>query len=111
MSGWTDDLTIPLPPGRTPADVVDLIARLATHPDAFDDVVRALTAEFGLAEDDAEFAFERYGGGLVRASSRIPQNCPPADKDPIAWEAFQRGFADPQLIAALYPQFASRPEQ
>jgi hypothetical protein len=106
VSDWTDDLTVPLPPGRTPADVVDLIVRVATHPDAGDEVVRLLADEFQLSAEDAEFAYDRFCGGLVRAASRNPLNCPPADQDPLAWESFQRGMADPLLVARIYPQFA-----
>jgi hypothetical protein len=106
MPEFTDDLSVPLPPGRTPADVVDLILRVVTRPSDADQAMRQLSDTFGLDMDDAEFVYDRFCGGLVRAASRNPHNCPPADKDPIAWESFQRGIADPHLIGRVHPQFA-----
>jgi hypothetical protein len=105
--GWTDDLSIPLPEGRTVADLVDVTLSLMLRNASEEEVAGVLGAEFGLSADDAEFACERTGGGLVRAATRNPQNCPPADKDPVAWESFQRGVRDPSLIARIYPAFAS----
>lgn len=108
MSGWSDDLTIPLPPGRSVADLVELVLRetLAGTPE--DDVNRRLATGFGLSADDAEFARDRVLGGLVRAASGNPLNCPRRDQDPVAWESFQRGTADPSLLSRVYPQFAPR---
>jgi len=42
----------------------------------------------------------------VRAATRNPANRPAPDKDPIAFESFQRGEADRSLIARIYPEFA-----
>ncbi len=104
---WTDDLSIPMPDGRTVADLVDVTVPLLLTSASEDEVHRVLEARFGLSAEDAEFACERTGGGLVRAATRNPQNCPDADQDPVAWESFQRGMRDPSLIARIYPQFAS----
>jgi hypothetical protein len=51
-----------------------------------------LIDEFGLSADDATLAWDRTFGGLVRASTRNRANCPPQDKDPIAWESFHAGW-------------------
>ncbi|GAA1892795.1 hypothetical protein [Asanoa iriomotensis] len=103
---WTDDLSIALPSGRTVAELVDVTLSLMLRKAAEEEVEAVLGAEFGLSADDAELAHDRTGGGLVRASSGIAENCPPADKDPVAWESFQRGLRDPSLIARVYPEFA-----
>lgn len=104
MPEWTDDLTVPLPPGRTVAEVVDLAAEAVVRGVPGDEVIRLLATEFRLSPDDAEFAYDRFCGGLVRAATKNPQNCPPFDKDPVAWESFHRGVADPSLVAGIYPE-------
>jgi hypothetical protein len=104
MSRWTDDLTIPLPPGRTVGELVDVVLRSTLAGTPADEVERQLTAEFGLSPEDATLARNRAFGGLVRAATRNPQNCPPQDKDPVAWESFQRGTRDPSLVARVRQQ-------
>lgn len=61
-------------------------------------------AEFGLSPDDAELARDRAFGGLDRAATGNPENCPDPVKDPLAWESFHRGIQDPSLVARIYPQ-------
>jgi hypothetical protein len=95
--GWTDDLTVPLPRGRTVAEIVDLVMQSALRNASVDEIERVLIDEFGLSADDATLAWDRTFGGLVRASTRNLANCPPQDKDPIAWESFQRGMSDRSL--------------
>jgi hypothetical protein len=104
--GWTDDMTIRLPPGRTAAEVVDLVLQAALRGTAAEEIELALAREFALNEDDANLARDRTFGGLVRAATRNPANRPAPDKDPIAFESFQRGEADRSLIARIYPEFA-----
>ena len=106
--GWTDDMSVPLPPGRTAAEVVELILQAALQGRADDDIMRRLASEFHLSPDDAALACDRTFGGLVRAATRNPANCPVRDKDPLAWESYQRGMSDPALVARIYPQFASK---
>lgn len=103
---WSDDLTIPLPAPRTIAELVDFVLRCRLDGIDGEEIDELSGAEFGLSLDDAEFARDRVDGGLVRASSGIPANCPPRDQDPIAWESFQRGTNDPSLIARIFPQFS-----
>lgn len=104
--GWTDDMTIRLPPGRTAAEVVDLVLQAALRGTAAEEIELALSREFALNEDDAHLARDRTFGGLMRAATRNPANRPAPDKDPIAFEGFQRGEADRSLIARIYPRFA-----
>jgi hypothetical protein len=106
--GWTDDLRIPLPPGRTVAEVVEFVLQAILRGTSDPDTEQLLEAEFLLSADDASLARDRTLGGLVRAATRNPQNCPPQDKDPVAWESYQRGTRDPSLIARIYPQYAPR---
>jgi len=104
--GWTDDLSIPLRRGRTAAEVVDLALDAARRDLSAEEIVAALVREFGLSDDDARLAWDRTCGGLVRAASRNPGNCPAREKDPLAWESFQRGVRDPSVIARVYPEFS-----
>jgi hypothetical protein len=105
---WTDDMTIRLPPGRTVAEVADLVLQAAQRGVAPEEIERALAGQLGLTEDDACLARDRALGGLVRAATGNPANCPSPEKDPIAWETYQRGTADPSLVARVYPQFSRR---
>jgi hypothetical protein len=104
--GWTDDLSVPLPPGRTVTELVDAVLRSALRAEPAEDMDRLLAVEFGLSAEDAELARDRCFGGLVRAATRNPLNCPAPDKDPVAWESFQRGLRDPSLVASIYPDLA-----
>jgi hypothetical protein len=106
--GWTDDMTIPLPPGRTVEEVVEFVLQAALCRTPDNETERLLAAEFQLSADDAALARDRSFGGLVRAATRNPENCPVRQKDPLAWESFQRGTRDPSLIARIYPQFAPK---
>ncbi len=107
MLEWTEDLTIPLPPGRSVAElVVVLQSALGGMPD--EDVELLLAAEFGLSTEDVELARDRVLGGLVRAATGNPSNCPPQDEDPMAWESFRRGTQDPSLVARIFPQFGPK---
>lgn len=108
MQGWTDDLRIAMPPSRTIADLVDFVLQSAMHGVPAKRIVKRLAKEFDLSKHDAELAVDRSFGGLVRAATRNPLNCPPQDKDPVAWESFQRGSSDPSLVARIYPDLAPK---
>ena len=108
MNGWTDDLSVKLPPGRTVAELVDVILRSALGGVPYEEIDSLLRTEFELSADDAELAWDRCFGGLVRAGTRNTLNCPPPDKDPVAWESFQRGWRDASLLASIYPDMAPK---
>jgi hypothetical protein len=109
LSGWTDDLTIQLPPGRTVTELVEFVLQSALRGTTAEQIDRLFAGEFGLSPDDAELARDRSFGGLVRAATRNPLNCSESGKDPVAWESFQRGMHDPSLVARIFPEFAPRP--
>ncbi|MFG1839565.1 hypothetical protein ACGFH8_14130 [Micromonospora sp. NPDC049175] len=104
MPEWTDDLTIPLPPGRTVAELVDLVLRETLLGTSGDELDQQLVTEFGLSHEDAELARDRSLGGLVRAATGNSRNQPDRGKDPMAWESFERGRRDPSLVARIYPR-------
>ena len=99
----TDDMTTPLPPGRTAADVDEFVLQAALRGTPDDETERLLAAEFLLSPGDAALARDRSFGGLVRAAARIPENCPAQDKDP--W----RGRASSAAPAILRWSPASTP--
>src|SRR5215469_15774655 len=103
---WTDDMSIRLPPGRVVAEVVDFVLQATLRGVTDDEIELALAREFALNAGDAHIARDRTFGGLVRAASRNPLNRPAPDKDPIAFESFQRVEADRSLIARIYPEYA-----
>ena|SRR6185437_13757385 len=105
--GFTDDMNIPLS-GRTVEEVVQFVLQAALDgmPDAASE--RLLAGEFSLSLEDAALARDRTLGGIVRAATRQSANCPSREKDPMAWESFQRATRDPSLVARLYPRFATK---
>jgi len=40
---------------------------------------------------------------MARAATGNPANRPDPDKDPVAWEGYQRASADPALVQAILP--------
>jgi hypothetical protein len=101
--GWTDDLSVQLPPGRTAADVVDLVLASVDGGASAEAVEAALTSELGLNAEDAALARDRVFGGLVRAATNNPANEPAPTTDPIAHESYHRALANPTLIHKYYP--------
>ena len=91
--GWTDDLSISLPPGRTIEEVVDFVLSADERTQDHAEVLDGLGVEFGLSIDDAELVVDRVAGGVFRARTRSPDNCPDRVKDPIAWTSFHRTVA------------------
>ena len=104
--GWTDDMTVVVPTGRALNDIVDYVLQAKIRHETPSNMARHLVDEFGLTQSDAELALDRTCGGVVRAATGHRGNCPPKDKDPLAWLSFQRCLKQPELIGAIYPQFA-----
>jgi hypothetical protein len=91
-AGFTDDMSVPLPPGRTPEHVVDFVLAANERGQEHAALVAAVAGEFELSADDAALAIDRVGGGFVRAMTGNRHNCPDRVKDPIAWASFQRAI-------------------
>lgn len=108
MSGWTDDMTVQLPAGRTVAELVEFVLQSGLRGTAADEIDRLLVTEFRLSPDDAELARDRAFGGLVRAGTLNPMNSPDPGKDPVAWESFQRGTREPALVTRIFPELGPK---
>jgi hypothetical protein len=91
--GWTDDMNILLV-GATADDVVEFIlarAPLADYTDVdYEGLLLAVAERFAISQDDAALALDRTQGGVVRARTRAPENCPSRDKDPMAYASYQK---------------------
>jgi hypothetical protein len=94
---WTDDMTVPLPTGRSVADVVDLTHALRDQGVSGSELEMAVAREFALSAEDAAVAVDRVFGGATRAATADPANRPDPAKDPIAFESYRRARerADP----------------
>lgn len=98
---FTDDLSVPLPPGRHVEEIVSVFlgAEGATHQRA---TIKKLAETFDLTFDAARLCCDRVGGGVARARSL--GNEPDPDRDPIAYAAYRHMTA----TTALSPR-SSRP--
>lgn len=98
--GWTDDMTIVLGSG-TIVELVDVIidARIAgIDPER---TLITIQERFRVSPDDAALAIDRTYGGIVRAKTKNPVNCPDQRKDPIAFESYERARRDSTLIERM----------
>lgn len=89
--GWTDDMTIPLPPGLAVEDIVELVLQARSEGVEYEKIIEKL-ASLGLSEEDACLAYDRTLGGRARAETGSMENEPQKDKDPIAWVSFHRNL-------------------
>src|SRR5215467_2075473 len=105
--GWTDDMNIQIAAGHTLDKLVDFVLQAAMRGDDSSKTIAALVENFSVSEEDAALALDRACGGVVRAATRNPQNCPDRQKDPIAWLSYQRCLREPSIIGAIYPEFSS----
>ena len=103
--GWTDDMSVPLPAGRSAADVARFVIDAGLRGVSDVESEQLLMVEFSLTAKDAALARDRSFGGLFRAGTGNPANCPSRVKDPIAWEGYQLGKRDPSLLSHFFPQF------
>jgi uncharacterized protein YndB with AHSA1/START domain len=108
-SGWTDDMRVALPPGKTVDDVVDRILGSDPTRDP-DELEAALSEEFDLSEENAALARDRAMGGVVRAATGNVENRPDRVKDPIAWTSFERAWSDRTIVARHFPKYAQGPD-
>ena len=109
--GWTDDMTIPLPPGQTVEAIGQFVIQREIFKSSGDDTVQALVASFGITSDDAALVYDRVLGGVVRAATGNVSNRPDAAKDPFAYFSFERARRDHGIIAAIRPEYAEAPKR
>jgi len=109
--GWTDDMNIAVGDGHSLEELVDYVLQSTVHGQTKAAMVEHLSEAFRLSPVDAELALDRAYGGVVRAATGQAANRPNKDKDPVAWISFQRCSKQPELIAAIYPQFAQPPRR
>src|ERR1051325_2852223 len=95
--GFTDDCSVQLRPGCTLETIVDFVIQQQVAKVSADCTVQELARRF-VIEDDAEFALDRVLGGIVRAATGSPANCPDRTKDPVAWVSYQRAVRQPEVI-------------
>jgi hypothetical protein len=105
--GWTDDLNIQIAPGHTLDELVDFILQAVVRRDDSSTIIAELVRNFGVSEDDAVLALDRACGGVFRAATGDPENCPDQQKDPVAWLGYQRCLREPSLFSAIFPQSSS----
>ena len=108
--GWTDVLTIPLPPGQT----VEAIGRFVMQHDSKssgEDIVQAIVTTFGITCDDAALVCDRVSGGILRAAFGNAANRPDPAKDPVAYFSYERARRDRGTIVAIRPEHAQAPKR
>ena len=103
--GWTDDMSIQLPPGQTVEAIGEFVIQREISKISSDDTARALVATFGMTSDDAALVYDRILGGIVRAATGIAANRPNATKDPFAYFSYERASRDQQIIYAIRPDY------
>jgi len=81
--GWTDDMRVPLPVGKTVHQLVDQI--LTAFEQDRDDtaILEGLQIDLGV---------DRVRGGMTRAATGDADNAPDPTKDPIAWVSYRRSL-------------------
>ena len=84
---------------------MDYVLDATGRKDTPEAIASRLISDFGLSEADAELAIDRALGGVVRAATGNPENCPKREKDPVAWTSYQKCLKRPDLIARVYPKF------
>lgn len=95
-------LDIALPERTSLHDVVSEVidrGRQGWEPDR----VRQALVDLGLSAGDADLAWDRTHGGIVRAGSGARDNRPDRHHDPIAWTAYELAVADRSIIRDLHP--------
>jgi hypothetical protein len=87
--GWTDYMNVTIRSDRTILDLTKAVMKSVQNFNGEPEVVRETAREFGMSDSDAWLAFDRVQGGIIRALTARPNNCPDRDKDPMAWQSFQ----------------------
>jgi hypothetical protein len=105
--GFTDDCSVQLRPGCSLEALVDFVIERQVTKVSPDITVQELATRF-VIEDDAAFALDRVLGGIARAATGNPANCPDCTKDPVAWTSYQRAIREPVIIAAIRPEYVRK---
>lgn len=105
--GFTDDCSVQLRPGCTVEALVEFVVGQQVAKVSADSTVQALATRF-VVEGDAAFALDRVLGGIVRAATGNPANCPDRTKDPVAWTSYQRAIRQPEIIRAIRPDYGTK---
>lgn len=105
--GWTEDMNIRIGLGHTLDHLVDFILQSEARRDDSSIIIERLMADFAVSQEDAELALDRVCGGVVRAATGNPENCPDPQLDPLAFLSYQRCLQKPRIIADIYPKYAS----
>jgi hypothetical protein len=109
--GWTDDMSIPLPPGQTVEAVGEFVIQREISKSSGDDIVQALVTTFRISPDDAALVCDRVLGGIVRAATGNAANRPDPAKDPFAFFSYERARRDHGIIIAIRPEHAQAPKR
>ena len=86
--GWTDDMRVPLPPGKREVELVVKVLDALVKREPIDSLEPVMRAEYGLSDNQIALVFDRVQAGVVRAITGHSSNRPDRTKDPIAWFAF-----------------------
>jgi hypothetical protein len=95
------DLSICLNSGRTLEELAQLVFDLLDAGVPYESTLERVRSQFALSSADAALGVDRAMGGLVRAASAQPMNCPDPNQDPIARASFALALRHPANIAAL----------
>jgi hypothetical protein len=85
-------------PPKTLEDLVEFILQAEARKVRSDETISELITRFGPSKEDAELAWDRTLGGLVRAATGNQINCPEREKDPVAGISYQACLREPAVI-------------
>ena len=92
--GWTDDMNVEIGNGRSVGELAESIMKALLDRTSPVEILGRIRRDFALSEDDAELAFDRAQGGIVRAVTGNAVNRPSRTKDPIAYHTFEAVWKD-----------------
>lgn len=91
--GWTDDMSVRVGSGKSVEDLAKFLLQTLLARTHYEEAIRSSIAQFSLSEDDADLAYDRAQGGVVRALTGNPANRPDPVKDPVGYYAFRQVWA------------------
>ncbi len=72
-------MNVTIRPDRTVMELTNAVMESVQNYNGELEVVRAIANEFGMSDSDAWLAFDRVQGGIIRALTARPTNCPGED--------------------------------